>query len=154
MADAGHGAEEVLEAFGIAIQDRERVFVAGIFIFRQAGAQGAGEIGPVRIEAEVGHLKDAADVGGLALVEEEIGLGGVGVDACLPFEEAEGDESVEEVVRGAGMQVEASAEGCEIRRALRELGEELHFDCAEEDLRGPEGEAGFEDAVGAGRGHA
>ena len=63
-----------------------------------------------RIEAVVGHLEDAADVGGLALVEEEIGGGRVGVGAVAALEEAEGDEGVEEVARGAGMQAEAGAE--------------------------------------------
>ena len=57
----------------------------------------------------VGHLEDAADVGGLALVEEEIGGGGVVVGAVAALEEVEGDEGVEEVVRGAGMEAEAGA---------------------------------------------
>ena len=61
------------------------------------------------VEAVVGHLEDAADVGGLALVEEEIGGGRVVVDAVAALEEVEGDEGVEEVVCGARMQAKAGA---------------------------------------------
>ena len=58
----------------------------------------------------VGHLEDAADVGGLALVEEEIGGGRVVVGAVAALEEVEGDESIEEVACGAWVEAEAGAE--------------------------------------------
>ena len=58
----------------------------------------------------VGHLEHAADVGGLALVEEEIGGGRVVVGAVATLEEVEGDEGVEKVARGAWMQAEPGAE--------------------------------------------
>ena len=59
---------------GIGIKRRERIGTAVFgFVLREPGAQRRREVAPVRIEAVVGHLEDAADVGGLALIEEEIG---------------------------------------------------------------------------------
>jgi hypothetical protein len=53
-------------------------------------------------EAGVGHLENAADVAGFVAVEEEAGLGGVGVEVAGSLEEAEGDERVEEVAGERG----------------------------------------------------
>jgi hypothetical protein len=50
---------------------------------------------PKGIEPGVGHLEDSADVPEFAAVEEEVGLGGVGVVVVGTVEELEGDESVE-----------------------------------------------------------
>ena len=73
-ADAGHGSEKSLEARGIGIHGSEHIcFAVRSFILAFAGAQGSGEVVPVLEEALVGHLQHAADVGGLVLVEEEIG---------------------------------------------------------------------------------
>jgi len=47
------------------------------------------------------------------------------------LEKVEGDESVEEVARGTGMQAESSAQFGQCFGVFCELGEELHFDCAE-----------------------
>ncbi len=110
----------------------EGILAAGTgLVLRLAGAEGDGEVAPERVEAVIGHLEHAADVGGLALVEEEIGRGRVVVDAVAALEEVERDESVEEVVRGAGMQAEAGAEFGQGFGVFGELGEELHFDCAQ-----------------------
>ena len=80
----------------------------------------------------VGHLEHAADVGGLALVEEEIGGGGVVVGAVAALEEAEGVEGVEKVACGARMKAEACAEFGLGFGVLGEFGEELEFDGAEQ----------------------
>jgi hypothetical protein len=45
----------------------------------------------------VRHLEHAADVARLALVEKEIRLGGVAVDAALALQKAERNERIEEV---------------------------------------------------------
>ena len=79
------------------------------------------------IEAVVGHLEHAANVGGLALVEEEVGGGRVVVDAVAALEEVEGDEGVEEVARGARMKAKAGAEFGRGFGVFGEFGEELAF---------------------------
>ena len=103
VADAGHGAEKAAEALGVGVERCEGIaFAVADFVLRLAGAEGGGEIAPEGIEAVVGHLEHAADVGGLALVEEEIGGGRVVVGAVAALEEVEGDEGVEEVVARSG----------------------------------------------------
>src|SRR5580698_11567513 len=97
----------------------------------------------------VRHLEHAADVGGLTLVEEEIGGGCVVVGAVTALEEVEGDERVEKVVGGSWMQTEACAEVGQGFGMFGELGEELHFDRTEQRLRGPEAEAYLHDVVWA-----
>ena len=69
-----------------------------------------GEMSPERIQAVVGHLEDAADVGRLAAIEEQIGLGRVGVAVAARAQEAERDERIEEVARRARVQAEPPAE--------------------------------------------
>jgi hypothetical protein len=103
---------------------------------------------PVAVQALVGHLQYTADIGGLALVEEEIGLGRVGVDAVVALEETERNQRVEEVARGAGMKPEAGAEFGEWFGVFSELGEDLHLHRAEEGFGGPEAEANLHDVVG------
>ncbi len=99
-------------------------------------------------ESRAGHFEDAADVSRLIAIEEEIGLGGVGVSGDGPGEEAESDEGIEEIAGGTGMETEAHGEGLEFLRAMRELGEDAHFDSAEQGSGGPEGEASLEDMLG------
>ena len=118
------------------------------FVLRLAGAEAGGEVAPEFVVTLVGHLQQAADVGGLVLVEEEVGLGGVGVDAIVALEEVEGDEGIEEVGGGTRMKAEAAAEFGEGFGVLGEFGEELHFDGAEQSFGGPEGEACLQDMVG------
>src|SRR5262249_4329740 len=60
-------------------------------------------------------------------------------------QEAERGQRVEEVARPARMQAEAPTEGLEALRPLGQLGEQLHLDGREQDLGGPEREAGLED---------
>ncbi len=110
-ADAGHGAEEAAKAIGVGVESYERIVAAVTgLVLRLAGAERGGEVAPMSVEAVVGHLEHAADVGGLALVEEEIGGGGVVVGAVAALEEVEGDEGIEKVVCGAWMEAEAGAE--------------------------------------------
>jgi hypothetical protein len=78
-ADSAHGAEEFAKAGGVGVEGVKAAITE--FALRLAGAQSFGQATPLGVEAVVGHLKDAADVGGLAAVEEEIGRGSVGVGA-------------------------------------------------------------------------
>ncbi len=74
VADAGHRLEKHFEARGIGVKGFEqRLAAAADFVLRLAGAQAFSEVAPVAVETLVGHLENAADVGGLLLVEEEIG---------------------------------------------------------------------------------
>ena len=72
MADPGHGAQEAFQAGGIGIERGKKVGFAGRFALPFAGAQRDGKTVPVMVEALVGHLEHAADVGRLALVEEQV----------------------------------------------------------------------------------
>jgi hypothetical protein len=75
-------------------------------------------------------------------------LGRVAVDAMFALEEAERYQGIEEVVGGTGMQAEAAAEFGERFGMAGEFGEDLHLDCAEQGLGGPEAEAYLHDLVG------
>jgi hypothetical protein len=88
----------------------------------------------VGVEAIVCHLEHAADVGGFALVEEEIGGGRVVVGAVAALEEVEGDEGIEEVACAAGMESESCAEFFEGFGVFGEFGEELELDGAKQGL--------------------
>ena len=148
VADAGHGFEEVAQSLRVRVERGEETGAAAAdFVLRLAGAQGGGEVAPEGVQALVGHLQHAADVGRLALVEEEIGLGRVVVDAVAALEEPEGDERVEEVARGARMQAEAGGEFGERLGVFGEFGEDFHLDGAEQSLRGPEAEADLQNLV-------
>ena len=104
-ADAGHGAEEVAKTIGVGVELLEGVFAAVTgLVLGFSSTKGDGEIAPEGIEAMVGHLENAAHVGGLALVEEEVSGWGVVVGAVAALEEFEGDEGVEEVARSAWME--------------------------------------------------
>ena len=86
---------------------------------------------PERIQAVVRHLEDAADVGRLAPVEEEIGFGRVGVAIAVALKKSERDERVEKVARRARVQPEAPAKRVERLGAVRELAEHAKLDRAE-----------------------
>ncbi len=151
VADAGHGGEELLEAGGIGVEGFKTWRFAGAgFVLRLAGAESLGEVAPEGIEAVVGHLEDAAHVGRLLAIEEEIGGGGVGVFAVLPLEETKGDESVEEIPGRPGVQAEAPAQGFEGLRSMGQFGEDSHLNGAEKDFRGPEAKADLENVFRCG----
>jgi hypothetical protein len=103
---------------------------------------------PVFKEAGVGHFENAADVAGFVLVEKEVGFGGISVDAVLSVEEPEGHERVEEIPRGARMEASASGKVGELFGMFGQLGEDAHFDGAEERLRGQESHADLHDVFG------
>ena len=52
---------------------------------------------PMHVEPAVGHLQHSADVGRLVLVEEQIGLRSVGVDAVLALQKAERNQRIKEI---------------------------------------------------------
>ena len=95
----------------------------------------------------VRHFEDAADVGRLRFVEEEIRLRRVRVDAVFAFEEAEGDERIEKVTRCTRMQPHAALHAGEITGMFGQIREDLHFDGGKQGLGGPEGQAGLQDVV-------
>ncbi len=119
QADAGHGVEEPGEALGAGI-DRGEGIAAGLgLVLRLAGAQRLGQVPPEGIEPPVGHLQDAADIGRLASVEIEIGLGRVGVDAVIPFQHPQRHQRVEEVANAALVQAELVPQRFAVERGRR-----------------------------------
>ena len=99
------------------------------------------------IEALIGHLKHAADIGRLVLVEKQIGSGRVGVDTVCRGQKAERDQRVEKVASGSGMQAEAAGQRFEVFGMPGKFGEDLHLDGAEQRLGGPEAQADLEDVI-------
>ena len=75
VADAGHGGEELLQSRRVGVEGLEQPGPAALdLVLRLPGAERLGQVPPERIEAVVRHLEDAAHVGRLLPVEEEIGL--------------------------------------------------------------------------------
>jgi hypothetical protein len=81
--NALHGAQELLEPLLVAVERTEEVAAVLDLVLGPTGPQGLGQIAPVTVEPGIRHLQDATDVGGLALVQEQARLDGVGV-TCLP----------------------------------------------------------------------
>ena len=149
VADAGHGGEELLEPCRIGVERFEEAGSTRLdLVLRCAGAKRLRQVRPERIESMVRHLEDAAHVGGLLPIEEEIGLGRVGVLLAVPRKEAERDEGIEEVARRTRVQPQASAERVEVLGPARELREDAHLDRAQERLRGPKGQTGLQNLLG------
>src|SRR5579863_724615 len=148
-ADAGHGPQKCLQPARIGVERAEEVLFSRRFALRLAGPQGRGEIVPVPVKPAVGHLENAADIRRLVLVKEQIGGGRVRVRAVLPLEKSERHQRVEKIAGGPRMQAQAAGERFERLRAARQFGEDLHFNCAEKRLRGPEGQAGLQNVIGA-----
>ena len=114
---------------------------------RKRLAQGS----PERIQAMVGHLEDAADVGRLLLVEKEAGLRRVRVLIAGACEKAERDERVEEVA-GPSRDAVASRLVIDVER-LRTAGQlrkQAELDGAQQDLGRPERETGLKNPLGIG----
>ena len=148
-ADARHGLEEEAQARGVRVESGEEVASAELgLVLRLAGAERLGEGAPEPVEPDVQHLEQAAHVGGLRAVEEEVGLRGVRVALAVADEHAERDERVEEVPRAPRVEAEPTTERLAVERALRELGEDAELDGAEEGLRAPEGAAEVDDTIG------
>jgi hypothetical protein len=93
---------------------------------------------PKRIEAAVGHFKNAADVRRLAFIEEEIRAVRVVIPAIAAFEKFQSDERIEEVPRGPVMEPESSLQCFEIRWVFRQLREYAHLDSTQQRFRSPE----------------
>ena len=99
----------------------------------------------------VRHLEDAAHVRGLLPIEEEIGLGRVGVGISRALEEPERGERVEKVPGRPRMEAEAPAERLEFLGAVGQFREHAHLDGAQECLGRPEGQAGLQNPLGGDR---
>src|SRR5467141_177041 len=88
-ADSGHRLREFLEACWIGIQRFEEGLVPSLhLVLRPACPQAFGEPGPKTKETVVRHLENAADVGGLSFVQEQLRGGRVVIDAVRPLEKA------------------------------------------------------------------
>jgi len=86
---------------------------------------------PKGVKAMVGHLQHAANVGGLSLVEKEVGGRSVCVEVVAAFQKTECHKSIEEIARGARMQPESSLQGFQILRMFCQFREQFHLDSAQ-----------------------
>ena len=109
----------------------ERLAAVSDFVLRLSGAKSRRQIAPEAIQAGVGHLQDAANVRGLALVEEQFGGRRVAVLAVSALQKAERHQSVQKISRTAGMQTEPALQVFRIARLLGQFGKQSQLDCAQ-----------------------
>src|SRR3546814_7143060 len=79
--------------------------------------------GPEAKQPGVGHLQDAANIGGLVAVEIEIGRRGIGVSAVAPVQHPQRDERIEEVAGAPFMEPEPPPQRLAVERSRSKLGE-------------------------------
>jgi len=115
-----------------------------------AGSQAVRQAVPETEQPRVGHLEDAADIRGLAFVEEEVAVGRVRICVAIALQEPERHEGIEEIARRPGVQAQLRAQLLRARRRSRQLREQLELDSAEQGFRRPEPESRLQDAFGAG----
>jgi len=132
MAEAGHSTQEALETLGIGVECLEtRLTAAADFILREAAPQAFSQVPPVTVEALAGHFQDAANVGGLLLVEKKVSGRRIAIVSIAALEKAEGDESIEEVSRRPRMQADAILHSFKALGLVCQLCKEAQFDGTE-----------------------
>ena len=100
-----HGSQELLQTCRVGIEGHERVGAAILgFVLWSARTQRGREMAPEGIEPVVGHLENAANVGWLALVQEERGGRRVAVIAVTALEKFKRHQRIEKIPRPAAMQ--------------------------------------------------
>jgi len=150
-AQPGHRVQELAEPVRICVELAEEVAAGTSLVLGLAGTECVGQAGPERIQPGVRHLEQAANVGGLAAVEEEAGLGCVRVEAFLALQHPECDESIEEVHCASPVEPEAVRDLLLGEWLLRDGREEAELDGAQQCLRAPEREPELENDFGCGR---
>src|SRR5215831_16207792 len=93
---------------------------------------------PEAVQPMVGHLQKSTKIGRLALVQEEVRARGIAVDPVATLEKPQRHESVEKVAGRARVETKPVPHSFTVLRVLREFGEHLHLDCAQQNLRCPE----------------
>ena len=80
--------------------------VVAAFVLATAGSQRIAERSPQVIEAGVRVLENAAHIGQLGRVEEQVCFLGVAVNAVMTFQQLEGHQRVQEIAGGSRVQPE------------------------------------------------
>ena len=150
--NACHRVHELLEARRVRVELVEHRPAGHLdLVLGGAGPQGFGEIGPEGVEARVGHLEDAADIGRLVPVQEHRAVRGVGVDrvgaVSRSLEEAERDETVEEVATPSRAQTEPLAETIGAVGLRSEFAEHAELDATQQSLRREEPHSHLHDVL-------
>src|SRR6266542_1686111 len=74
VAESGHRLEKPLQSFGVGVERCKETGPPALRLVLQFScSQSGGQIVPKGIKTEVGHFEYSADVGGLSLIQEEIG---------------------------------------------------------------------------------
>src|SRR5204863_2065816 len=110
-AEARHRLEEALQSFRIVVEDLEEIAALLGLVLRRAGLEALGERAPEAVEPRVAHLEEAAEIGRLAAVQEELGLGGIAVLGALAVEHPQRDQGVQEVADAPRVKVHVDPEG-------------------------------------------
>ena len=148
QADTRHGIEKTFEPGRIGVDSTKKVLLSSLcFILRLACTQRLGERTPERIQPPIGHLEYASDVRRLLSVEEDVGVGGVGVSVAVSLQHAQGDERIQEISRAARVQHKTFGQRLGVEGTLSKLGEQAEFDRTQERLGAPESEAELQDPV-------
>src|SRR5689334_15114405 len=92
---------------------------------------------PKAIKPAVRHFENAADIGGLCPIEEEIGLRRIRIAALALVQHAQCHQAIEEIMGAAWMQIKPGTQGFAIERSIGESAEHAEFDGAEKGLGAP-----------------
>src|SRR5436853_4559482 len=95
----------------------------------------------------VGHFQNAADVRGLALVQEQVSAGRIAINPVAALEEAKCHQRVQKILGRTRVKSQPVPQSLAALRLPRELREQLHLHCAQERLRGPEAKAELHDLI-------
>src|SRR3546814_7000921 len=104
--------------------------------------------GPEAKQPGVGHLQDAADIGGLVAVEIEIGRRGIGVSAVAPVQHPQRDERIEEVAGAPFMEPEPPPQRLAVERSRSKLGAQAELDGPQQSLPATDAAADLHDGIG------
>jgi hypothetical protein len=146
-ADAAHCPEEAAQPLRLRIERGEEVRIMLGFVLHFPCLQGFGKRAPEAVEPGIGHFEDATDIRRLGLVEEEVRVGSIAIDAVGAFEQLQGNQRIEKVARRTGMQFEPGLQRRQVGRARRKRAEDTKLDRAQCRLGSPEAHAKLEDVV-------
>lgn len=106
-AVAGHRLQKLLQPDRVAVEHRKQLASGLDLVLWLAAAEGLGERAPKAIQVGVDHLKIAPDVGGLGPIEEIVRFRRIRVEPLLAFEQAKGDERIEEIAGASRVNLKA-----------------------------------------------
>lgn len=122
------------------------------FVLLGTGPQSVGEVVPEPEETGVGHFQDAAHVGRLGPVQEQVSGRAVAVDAMLvAVQQAQRHQSIEEVRGRPRVETHCGGEGRVVMAVAGQRGENSQLHRAEKRLGSHEAQAELKKRLGGDR---